>query len=363
MTRRYSQLLLLLAMVAGCDSLEQNPVATSSKDAVFGSDAGLSLYVTSFYNWMPDANNLTQSSETDYAARRDVPHSSGRRLHSARARNHRFLVTRSHPRHNANCSGVRCAASLSSKHRRRGRPREGAENTAGSPALRAWFYSRREALRRRAGWTTAHVRTLRSTRSRFAHAREDRCGDLDTNRHITDTNETRLTDTRTWRSRSVPLVPVEGTFRKYHPSSRSRPRRTRGCERPRGKVDGQQAVQPLHRLGASPTVTARFHPRVPITQSAADQFAETALAVRHMSTVSHTPPRGALTSSGVHPHVLTRCYARHSVAGYQRNLPGGEKGRTRGSVNDTHAPGTSGSVRRRSPTAAFSYTYGYQPIK
>jgi len=60
--------------MAGCDSLEQNPVATSSKDAVFGSENGLSLYANSFYNWMPDANNITQSeSMTDYSARRDVP--------------------------------------------------------------------------------------------------------------------------------------------------------------------------------------------------------------------------------------------------------------------------------------------------
>ncbi len=76
MTRRYITLSLLLAgaLAAGCDSLEQNPVATSSKDAVFGSENGLSLYVNSFYNWMPDANNITQSeSMTDYAARRDVP--------------------------------------------------------------------------------------------------------------------------------------------------------------------------------------------------------------------------------------------------------------------------------------------------
>jgi hypothetical protein len=76
MTRRYIPLCFLLAgaIVAGCDSLEQNPVATSSKDAVFGSENGLSLYVNSFYNWMPDANNITQSeSMTDYAARRDVP--------------------------------------------------------------------------------------------------------------------------------------------------------------------------------------------------------------------------------------------------------------------------------------------------
>src|SRR4051812_36761330 len=75
MTRRYIPILLLIAgALGGCDSLEQNPVATSSKDAVFGSENGLSLYANSFYNWMPDANNVTQSeSMTDYAARRDVP--------------------------------------------------------------------------------------------------------------------------------------------------------------------------------------------------------------------------------------------------------------------------------------------------
>ena len=76
MTRRYIPLALLLAgaLATGCDSLQQNPVATSSREAVFGSENGLALYVNSFYNWMPDANNITQSeSMTDYAARRDVP--------------------------------------------------------------------------------------------------------------------------------------------------------------------------------------------------------------------------------------------------------------------------------------------------
>jgi hypothetical protein len=76
MTRRYipRYLLLASALSAGCGSLEQNPVATSSKDAVFGSENGLSLYTNSFYNWMPDANNIIQSeSMSDYAARRDVP--------------------------------------------------------------------------------------------------------------------------------------------------------------------------------------------------------------------------------------------------------------------------------------------------
>ena len=46
MTRRILTVSLLLAgaLAAGCDSLEQNPVATSSKSAVFGSENGLALY-------------------------------------------------------------------------------------------------------------------------------------------------------------------------------------------------------------------------------------------------------------------------------------------------------------------------------
>lgn len=67
-------LLLATALAGGCDSLEQNPVATSSKDAVFGTQSGLELYSNSFYNWMPDANNIIQSEMvSDYGARREVP--------------------------------------------------------------------------------------------------------------------------------------------------------------------------------------------------------------------------------------------------------------------------------------------------
>ncbi|AHG91215.1 RagB/SusD domain-containing protein [Gemmatirosa kalamazoonensis] len=77
MTRRFLSLLLASALAVGttgCDSLEQNPVATSSKDAVFGSENGLALYTNSLDNWMPDANNIIQAeSMSDYAARRDVP--------------------------------------------------------------------------------------------------------------------------------------------------------------------------------------------------------------------------------------------------------------------------------------------------
>jgi starch-binding outer membrane protein, SusD/RagB family len=69
----YLGLLLLGALLAGCD-LEQNPVATSSRGAVFGTESGLQLYTNSFYNWMPSADNITRADAmSDYAARRDVP--------------------------------------------------------------------------------------------------------------------------------------------------------------------------------------------------------------------------------------------------------------------------------------------------
>jgi starch-binding outer membrane protein, SusD/RagB family len=70
---RYIGLLLVATLVAGCD-LEQNPVATSSKASVFGTETGLQLYVNSFYNWLPSADNITRADAvSDYAARRNVP--------------------------------------------------------------------------------------------------------------------------------------------------------------------------------------------------------------------------------------------------------------------------------------------------
>lgn len=66
-------LLAAIAAVGGCE-LEENPVATSSKEAVFGTETGLDLYANSFYNWLPSADNITRADAmSDYAARRDIP--------------------------------------------------------------------------------------------------------------------------------------------------------------------------------------------------------------------------------------------------------------------------------------------------
>ncbi|MBF9254481.1 RagB/SusD family nutrient uptake outer membrane protein [Pontibacter sp. 172403-2] len=73
MKNRYLWILLAGILLTGCD-LEEIPVATTNKDAVFGSESGLQLYANSFYDWMPSANNITQADAiSDYAARRNVP--------------------------------------------------------------------------------------------------------------------------------------------------------------------------------------------------------------------------------------------------------------------------------------------------
>ena len=67
-------LLLIAASFMGCEKLEQLPEATTSRDAVFSSEKGLELYANSFYQILPNANNIhTADDMSDYAARRDAP--------------------------------------------------------------------------------------------------------------------------------------------------------------------------------------------------------------------------------------------------------------------------------------------------
>ena len=73
MKNKYLLLFLVCSFFAGCN-LEQLPIATASKDAVFGSQQGLELYTNSFYNILPDANTVHRADcVSDYAARRDAP--------------------------------------------------------------------------------------------------------------------------------------------------------------------------------------------------------------------------------------------------------------------------------------------------
>lgn len=74
MKKHFFLLLLSGALLAGCKKLDQLPVATATKDAVFGSEKGLELYANSFYDIFPDANAIIRSDEmTDYGARSQAP--------------------------------------------------------------------------------------------------------------------------------------------------------------------------------------------------------------------------------------------------------------------------------------------------
>lgn len=66
-------ILILLFLVSACD-LEESPVATTSKDEVFGTETGLRLYANSFYNYLPSGNGIvTEDYMTDINARKDRP--------------------------------------------------------------------------------------------------------------------------------------------------------------------------------------------------------------------------------------------------------------------------------------------------
>lgn len=54
--------------------LDQEPKATATKDAVFGSESGLALYTNSFYTIIPDAGSIMRGDAmSDYGVRTEVP--------------------------------------------------------------------------------------------------------------------------------------------------------------------------------------------------------------------------------------------------------------------------------------------------
>ncbi|MQA91578.1 MAG: RagB/SusD family nutrient uptake outer membrane protein [Gemmatimonas sp.] len=62
----------LCVLAAGCD-LEQNPVSATDATSVFGTEAGLELYSNSFYEVLPEAEDIYHGDTmTDYAAVRGV---------------------------------------------------------------------------------------------------------------------------------------------------------------------------------------------------------------------------------------------------------------------------------------------------
>ncbi|MBO0358215.1 RagB/SusD family nutrient uptake outer membrane protein [Hymenobacter sp. BT186] len=74
MKRYFGWLILLSLTFASCEKLDQEPEATVTNEAVFGSEAGLQLYSNSFYDVLPTANDIHQGDAmADYSARTQVP--------------------------------------------------------------------------------------------------------------------------------------------------------------------------------------------------------------------------------------------------------------------------------------------------
>jgi hypothetical protein len=74
MKRHFGWLILLSLIFASCEKLDQEPQATVTGEAVFGSEAGLQLYANSFYEVLPTANSIHQGDAmADYSARTQVP--------------------------------------------------------------------------------------------------------------------------------------------------------------------------------------------------------------------------------------------------------------------------------------------------
>lgn len=71
---KHITLLFTAASALSSCELKEVPVDTADKGAVFNSENGLQLYSSSFYDWMPSANNIHQADAiSDYSTRRNVP--------------------------------------------------------------------------------------------------------------------------------------------------------------------------------------------------------------------------------------------------------------------------------------------------
>jgi hypothetical protein len=68
-------ILVTFVLVSSCKkNLDQQPVATADKDAIFGSEAGMKLYTNSFYDVLPGINDIYKTDAmADYSAVSSVP--------------------------------------------------------------------------------------------------------------------------------------------------------------------------------------------------------------------------------------------------------------------------------------------------
>jgi hypothetical protein len=390
MTRRFLTVSLLLAgaLAAGCDSLEQNPVATSSKDAVFGSESGLALYTNSFYNWMPDANNITQSeSMTDYAARRDVPQFIRPGVYSPRVSDltssGQYEVVALGGNVNWQWTTLRSINYFLESNTNEAIPEKVRANYNGiARFFRAWFYFEKVKRYGDVPWIDKALGVedpvLYGPRDSRTVVMDHVLEDLDyAIANISATNEA----SRTLITKDVALALksrvalFEGTFRKYHPEFglQSSADKWLNESASAAKVLIDSKRYSLY-TGSGPTDSYRqvFIRDVPIAQEVLlTNVQSTALAVRHMANWIFTSATTGVRFSFIRPFIHTYLNIDGTpftnTPGYQtKTFQEETKNRDRRLSQTIRTPGykriQAGAQIAGPP--AFTYTYtGYQPIK
>ena len=390
MIRRHisTYLLLASALTAGCDSLEQNPVATSSKDAVFGSESGLALYVNSFYNWMPDANNLTQSeSMADYAARRDVPQFIRSGVYNARVSDltssGQYEVVALGGNVNWQWTTLRSINYFLANNTNETVPERVRANYSGiARFFRAWFYFEKVKRYGDVPWLETPLGVddpaLYGGRDSRALVMDKILEDLDyAIANISATNE----GSRTLITKDVALALksrvalFEGTFRKYHPEFGLQTSADKflneSANAAKVLIDGKR-YSLYTGSGVNDSYRQVFIRDVPIAQEVLlTNVQSTALAVRHMANWIFTSATTGVRFSFIRPFIHTYLNIDGtpftSLAGYQtKTFQEETKNRDRRLNQTIRTPGyrrlQSGAQVAAPP--AFTYTYtGYQPIK
>jgi starch-binding outer membrane protein, SusD/RagB family len=390
MTRRHLPLVLLLAgaLAAGCDSLEQHPVATSGKDAVFSSENGLSLYTNSFYNWMPDANNITQSeSMADYAARRDVPQFIRPGVYNPRVTDltssGQYEVVALGGNVNWQWTTLRSINYFLANNTDQNVPERVRNNYEGiARFFRAWFYFEKVKRYGDVPWID---RPLDVADSALHGGRDPRTlvmdkvlEDLDyAIANVTATNEA----SRTLITKDVALALksrvalFEGTFRKYHAElglqGTANRWLTESAAAAKTLMDSRR-YSLYTGSGVNDSYRQVFTRDAPITQEVLlTNVQSTALAVRHQANWIFTSATTGVRFSFIRPFIHTYLNIDGtpftSRAGYQTMTFQEEtKNRDRRLSQTIRTPGyrrTQAGAQIPGPPA-FTYTYtGYHPIK
>ncbi len=390
MTRRFIPVALLLAgaLTVGCDTLEQNPVATSSKDAVFGSENGLALYTNSFYNWMPDANNITQSeSMADYAARRDVPQFIRPNVYNPRVTDltssGQYEVVALGGNVNWQWTTLRSINYFLENNTNEALPERVRNNYNGlARFFRAWFYFEKVKRYGDVPWIdrpldVADSALLYGGRDSRTVVMDHILEDLDfAIANITATNE----NSRTLITKDVAIALksrvalFEGTFRKYHPEFG-----LQGADKLLG--DAAAAAKVLidskrYSLytgsGTADSYRQVFVRDAPVAQEVLlTNLQSTALSVRHQAnwifTSATTGVRFSFIRQFINTYLNIDGTPFTSIAGYQTKTFQEETKNRDKRLNQTiRTPGykriQSGAQIAAPP--AFTYTYtGYHPIK